>query len=78
MNRSADSKTKFKVNVSSFRAKSTAPNINLTTSSVTIVSYRTTVKETKHFLKVNVSSWNSRGTRQRVTIWKRVANLKAL
>ena len=78
MNRSVDSKIKFKVNVSSFRAKSTAPNINLTTSSVTIVSYRTTVRETKPFLKVNVSSWNSRGTKQRVTIWKRVANLKAL
>lgn len=56
MNKSVDSRIKFKVNVSSFRAKSTAPNINLTTLSVTIVSYRTTVKEIKPFLKVNVSS----------------------
>ena len=78
MNKSVDSRIKFKVNVNSFRAKSTAPNINSTTSSVTTASYRTTVKETKPFLKVNVSSWNSRGTRQRVTIWKRAANSKAL
>ena len=78
MNRSVDSKIKFKANVSSFRAKLTAPNISSMTSSVTTASYRTTVKGIKPFLKVNVSSWNSRGTRQKVTIWKRVANLRAL
>ena len=78
MNKSVDSKIKFKANVSSFRVKLTAQNINLMTSSVTIVSYRITVKGIKPFLKVNVSSWNSRGTRQRVTIWKRVANLRTL
>ena len=78
MSRSVDSRIKFKANVNSFRARLTAQNINLMTSSAIIVSYRTIAKEIEHSLKVNVSSWNSRGIKQRVTIQKLVENLRAL
>jgi hypothetical protein len=46
--------------------------------SVTTVSFKTTVKEIKHFWKANASSWSSKETKRSKIIWRQAVNLNRL